>query len=111
MRIQTDIDDLNFDREAFSQDILKIEISGPDVSQSQPTWGIRNFRLILTSKLISQLLMYPAYSGLRPLVSTYDPMMNSFITAGMLTLLGLTTESDVTLIRNIVKYMGNRRTM
>lgn len=32
MRIRPDIDDANLSLDAFSQDILKIEISGPDVS-------------------------------------------------------------------------------
>lgn len=36
MRIRADVDGTDINREAFSQDILKIEISGPDVSYLFP---------------------------------------------------------------------------
>lgn len=64
--------DLTAGRAAFSQDILKIEISGPDVSCSLiPSMFVGHSAelTVCNSKAISLSLMSPESSGWRLLVS------------------------------------------
>ncbi|KAK8038425.1 interferon-induced GTP-binding protein Mx2 [Apiospora phragmitis] len=77
-------------RTAFSQDILKIEISGPDVRSS-----LAPIRLRLTFSLQQDHLTVIDVPGIFRLASP-----------------GLTTESDIVLVENMVKsYMSDRRTI
>lgn len=92
---------------AFSQDILKIEVNGPDVRTGPST---------LSHGANGWIAKPPhGHRCSRNLSRRYSRWV-FYLTLrikGLLTRsIGLTTETDITLVENMVKsYMSNRRTM
>lgn len=96
---------------AFSEDILKIEVSGPEVRLYWRSYDIHvelhvsniSYRKSTSLSLMSLVFFeFLLQAGL--LKTSFENDSNHYI--------GLTTETDITLVENMVKsYMSNTRTM